>query len=109
MDESQSAAVLSARLDQAWTRRVEAANTWNDRLEKGEIRPSLSMKLRWTLYGLVRRGYAFRNEVEAAERHWRSVSGRKNPSLAWSMNDVFWRGFWIGGVFKVRRNFTSMI
>ncbi|KAJ3715669.1 hypothetical protein C8R42DRAFT_679910, partial [Lentinula raphanica] len=57
MDETMAAAHLSEELDKAWACRVEEANDWNTRLE-----------------------------LDSLEKKWRKVDGRREASLAWSLN-----------------------
>ena len=38
---------------------------------------------------------------DALEAQWCEIGGRKQASLAWTLNDVFGRDFWFGGGFKV--------
>ncbi|KAI0784237.1 ABC protein [Abortiporus biennis] len=100
MDESREAGYLGNRLDEAWNRRVKAANEWNAQLDNGEIQPSLLKKAKWTLQSLAA-GTKYSERRGALERQWREVDGRKEPSLAWALNDTFGRSFWLGGIFKV--------
>jgi hypothetical protein len=34
------------------------------------------------------------------ESEWRARSGRRKASVAWTLNEIM-EGFWIGGLFKV--------
>lgn len=102
MDESHEAGFLSAKLDEAWARRVTQANDWNLRLEVGSVNPNIFLRLSWT-FRAIAGGRDYRQRFESLEKHWRSIGGRKTPSLAWSLNDVFAKMFWVGGAFKVRR------
>ncbi|TBU32613.1 P-loop containing nucleoside triphosphate hydrolase protein [Dichomitus squalens] len=100
MDYSRESGNLGQQLDEAWARRVQAAKEWNARLDNGEIRPSVFKRIKWSLQALRGKGtYAERRA--ALETHWREVDGRREASLAWSLNDVFGRDFWFGGAFKV--------
>jgi ATP-binding cassette subfamily C (CFTR/MRP) protein 1 len=87
--------VLSAKLDAAWARRVREADAYNARLAAGDVRLPLKLRLRWALLGAQRRA--------DAERRWRDAGGRRAPSLAWALNEVFGFDFWSAGLFKVRR------
>jgi ATP-binding cassette subfamily C (CFTR/MRP) protein 1 len=91
LDDSRSAAHLSAKLDASWARRTAAADEYNARLTAGEIAPSLWLRTQWTVRG----------RREERERQWREADGRAVPSLAWAMNDVFGFQFWSAGLFKV--------
>lgn len=101
MDESREAGVLGDKLDQAWARRVKAANEWNARLAAGDIKPSLYKRTKWSAQALRGKGTTYGERRIALEEQWRAVGGRKEPSLAWALNDVFGRDFWFGGAFKV--------
>lgn len=100
MDESREAGVLGDKLDQAWARRVKAANEWNARLAAGDIKPSLYKRAKWSAQALRGSGTYGERRI-TLEEQWRAVGGRKEPSLAWALNDVFGRDFWFGGAFKV--------
>ena len=103
MDESRESGELGAQLDAAWARRVAAATEWNKRLAAGEIAPSALQRARWAVQALGggsgSGGYSERRA--ALEAAWREVGGRRQASLAWTLNDVFGRDFWFGGAFKV--------
>lgn len=100
MDESREAGVLGDKLDQAWARRVKAANEWNARLAAGDIKPSLYKRAKWSAQALRGSGTYGERRI-ALEEQWRTIGGKKEPSLAWALNDVFGRDFWFGGAFKV--------
>ncbi|KAI0710130.1 P-loop containing nucleoside triphosphate hydrolase protein [Earliella scabrosa] len=100
MDESRQSGNLGAQLDQAWAARVKAAEDWNARLAAGEIKPGVLKRAKWSVQALRGKG-AYSARRAALETHWREVDGRKEPSLAWTLNDVFGRDFWAGGLFKV--------
>ncbi|KAI0321790.1 ABC protein [Amylostereum chailletii] len=96
MDESRQVETVTAKLDEAWNRRVQEAAKWNASLTSGEVVPGRLRRLGWHLRALGRaRSYA------NSERHWREVDARTEASLAWALNDTFGWGFWIGGAFKV--------
>lgn len=100
LDESREAGPLGNKLDEAWDRRVQAAAEWNEKLDKGEIRPSFFERLKWNVQSL-RYGTAYSERRASLEKHWREVDGRKEASLVWALNDVFGLSFWLGGLFKV--------
>ena len=100
MDESREAGNLGAQLDAAWTRRVAAANDWNTRLASGEIAPSVFQRAKWSMKALHGQG-SYAERRAALETGWREDTGRKQPSLAWALNDVLGRNFWLGGAIKV--------
>ena len=48
-----------------------------------------------------------RKARDSLEKKWRKVDhGRREASLAWSLNEVFGHLFWIGGAFKVSSQAT---
>ncbi|KAG2037724.1 hypothetical protein BDR03DRAFT_1091732 [Suillus americanus] len=104
MDPSRESAVLAAKLEAAWQRRVKVAADWNARFESGEIRPSLFKRAVWAMRAISRNGQkqgaTWSERCAAFQNHWRESEGRKEASLAWALNDVFRGMFWIGGVFK---------
>ncbi|KAJ3794573.1 ABC protein [Lentinula aff. detonsa] len=105
MDHSQESGYLSQQLDAAWSRRVQAANEWNIKLASGELKPGTFKRASWHIQATLKCGSivgANRKERrKELERRWREFDGRKQPSLAWSLNDVFGSMFWIAGVYKV--------
>ncbi|KAG1737506.1 ABC protein [Suillus paluster] len=105
MDAPRESAVLAAKLEAAWQRRVKAAADWNARLESGELRPSIVKRTGWALRAISRQGQnqgaTWSERRVAFQKHWRESEGRKEASLTWALNDVFRSMFWIGGVFKV--------
>ncbi|KAG1770993.1 ABC protein [Suillus occidentalis] len=94
LDSSRESAVLAAKLEAAWQRRVKAAADWNARLESGELRPSLFKRTGWAIRA------TWSERCAAFQNNWQESEGRKEASLAWALNDVFRGMFWIGGVFK---------
>ncbi len=100
MDDSRLSGNISHRLDAAWARRVEEANTWNKGIACGDIHPSLYRRLTWVLRSLSKGTRYSQHKAFLLER-WRKVDGLKHPSLAWALNDTLGRLFWIGGAFKV--------
>ncbi|KAI6165738.1 ABC protein [Pisolithus thermaeus] len=105
LDLSRQAGPLAEKLEAAWKKRVEAAADWNNRLDRGEIHPSIVKRLIWAIRAITpERGFAKRTYSERRarlEQHWRDVGGKKHASLTWALNDVLAWSFWPGGVFKV--------
>ncbi|EKM58258.1 uncharacterized protein PHACADRAFT_171522 [Phanerochaete carnosa HHB-10118-sp] len=108
LDETRQSGPLSVKLDAAWDKRVKDAKDWNDRLDAGEIRPSWYLRISWFFIALLfwrhgpwKPGSKYGQRRVALEHHWRTVSGRKEPSLAWALNDTLGFSFWLGGCFKV--------
>lgn len=91
---------MGSKLDEAWARRVKAAAEWNEKLDKGEIQPSLFKRAQWNVQSL-KHGRTYFEYRTALEKRWREVDGRKEASLVWALNDVFGASFWLGGLFKV--------
>lgn len=108
MDESSSAATLSAKLDESWQKRKSMAEEWNEALRRGEIEPSLLQKSVWCLRSL-RSGAGFKEAFTSFEKGWREKTGLKKPSLAFALNDTLGRFFWSGGAIKVCRRSNSRI
>ncbi|KAF5370179.1 hypothetical protein D9757_010634 [Collybiopsis confluens] len=111
MDESQESGFLSERLDAAWMRRVQAANEWNTKLAAGEIKPGVLRRARWRMQSILKfgTGKTSKERRSQLEKKWREIDGRKTPSLAWSVNDVFGGMFWISGVYKVFSDAAQMM
>lgn len=99
MDKTMAAANLSEQLDNAWARRVQQANEWNMKLELGEIAPGALRRILWFVQAFISSDP--RSRRQSLEVHWRKVGGKRNASLAWSLNEVFGHLFWVGGAFKV--------
>lgn len=104
MDETRETATLSQKLIDSWERRTREANEWNRRLENGEIQPSFWARAMWTYEALVPRKGNSGNVLQrrrAIKAKWFAETGKKKPSLSWSLNDTFGMHFWLGGMFKV--------
>ncbi|KAI6039826.1 ABC protein [Pisolithus marmoratus] len=71
-------------LEAAWKRRVKAAADWNNKLDRGEIHPSIMKRLIWAIRAIPSEGSGQRTYSERRRRE-----GRKHASLAWALNDVF--------------------
>ncbi|KAJ3572547.1 hypothetical protein NP233_g3005 [Leucocoprinus birnbaumii] len=108
VDESRSAATLSAKLDGSWLRRKRAAEEWNQALQRGEIMPSLFKKASWYLLSL-RSPRRFREEISAREKEWREKTGLKRPSLIYALNDTLGLFFWSGGAIKVIGDISQLM
>ncbi|KAJ7440231.1 ABC protein [Mycena latifolia] len=91
MGPEQETATLTSALNASWDRRVAAAAAFNERLDRGEVKPSVIKRMAWALPGRDR---------TALEEAWRE-GARREASLAWALNDVLGHLFWRGGVFKV--------
>ncbi|KAJ8487815.1 hypothetical protein ONZ45_g14189 [Pleurotus djamor] len=99
MDDSRLTGSISDRLDANWLRRVEEAETWNKRLASGDVQPSLLRRLLWTFQSWPK-GSGASQHREMLREKWQRVDARKQPSLAWALNDTLGRMFWVGGAFK---------
>ncbi|KAJ7593413.1 ABC protein [Mycena floridula] len=108
MDQSQESGILSRRLNAAWEARVDKARRWNSELDQGKIDPSFLARCRWNLSSLMA-GRRYKEHRATLEDQWRRIGGRRSPSLAWALNDVFGRQFWLGGAFKVVADTTQLM
>jgi len=95
--------MLSKKLDDSWERRKAKAEKWNAELEKGLIKPDFFRRTVWNLRSLAALNQFTKKRV-ALEKSWRSVEGRKEPSVALALNDTVGLFFWSGGLFKVYIN-----
>ena len=66
MDQSRESGNLGAQLDEAWARRVKAANEWNTRLADGEVKPSFYNRTKWAVQAI--RGKGDLTPVSAPDR-----------------------------------------
>ncbi|GJE88588.1 ABC transporter C family protein [Phanerochaete sordida] len=105
---NQQSGNLGSTLDAHWDRRVKEADEWNRRLDAGEIHPAWYLRIQWFFIALLfwrpgpwKAGAGFGERRTALRQHWLTVSGRKEPSLVWALNDTLGFSFWIGGCFKV--------
>ncbi|KAJ6537690.1 P-loop containing nucleoside triphosphate hydrolase protein [Mycena capillaripes] len=101
MGPEQEAGYLTDKLEAAWARRIEAAEAHNARLAKGEVKPPLLKRVWWAMHG--------REKREKGQRWWQEVGGKKEASLAWSLNDVLGHMFWKGGLFKVGQDTSQLM
>ncbi|KAG6918643.1 hypothetical protein DXG01_012762 [Tephrocybe rancida] len=106
VDPAREAGPLSAKLDAAWDRRTAEAAAWNTKLERGEIKPSFLKRSRWAIQALAH-GRHFSEKLALYESEWREKDGRKEPSLAWALNDTLGFYFWTAGAFKTIINFAK--
>jgi hypothetical protein len=104
MDKSRESATLSDKLDKSWAIRTAKAEEWNKRLANGEVTPGLTLRLKWTALSLVNGKHGYGKTRIELERNWKDRDGRREPSLAWALNDTFGWHFWAGGLFKARRS-----
>ncbi|TFY67781.1 hypothetical protein EVJ58_g1400 [Rhodofomes roseus] len=100
LDSSREAGTLGTRFDLAWAARVQAAAEWNARLAAGEVTPSLWLHIKWFFVALLHLA-SFGETRRELKREWREGAGRREPNIAWALNDVFGWTFWTGGIFKV--------
>jgi hypothetical protein len=99
MDKSRESATLSDKLDKAWANRSAKAEDWNKRLANGEVMPGLTLRLKWTVLALVNLKHGYGKTRSELERKWKDQDGRREPSLAWALNDTLGCHFWAGGLF----------
>ena len=80
LDTARSSRFFADKIDQSYARRVSEASDYNKRLADGEIQPGTWKKIVWTVKG----------DREAKEKEWRTVSGKRKPSLARALKyDLF--------------------
>ncbi|RXW24280.1 hypothetical protein EST38_g1589 [Candolleomyces aberdarensis] len=91
LQDDRSSAVIAERINASFDRRTVEAAEFNRRLASGEIKPGLR-KLWWTLTP---------GSVEAKEKKWREVDGKKKASLLWAMNDSVKWWFWTSALLKI--------
>ncbi|KAF8322189.1 hypothetical protein DL93DRAFT_2051237 [Clavulina sp. PMI_390] len=91
LDDWRKAEIYAERIISSFDRRHAAAQEYNIRLKNGEIQPSLSKRLWWSLKG---------NRGER-ERQWREKDGLQKASLILAMNDAIKWFFWPGGLLKI--------
>ncbi|KIO01559.1 hypothetical protein M404DRAFT_149655 [Pisolithus tinctorius Marx 270] len=105
LDFSRQAGPLAEKLEAAWEMRVKAAADWNAKLDRGEIHPSIVQRVLWAFRAIPLQSgpqkHTYSERYAELEQSWREVGGKKAPSLAWALNDVFGWSFWPSGVFKV--------
>ena len=63
-------------------------------------------RLSWFFQSLLS-GNDYACKFASLEERWREIDGRKNPSLAFALNDTVGSFFWTAGMFKVCLVFTS--
>ena len=96
LPEHRHAKVYATRLEQSWARRVETAAEFNLRQGEEEVLRGVREPGRWrrTLWKLQRK------DAKDSEAAWRT-SLRAEPSLLWTLNEVNFASFWLGGMFKL--------
>lgn len=90
LQDHRSSAVISDKILTSFEKRKVKADAFNERLDKGEVKPGLRKTVWWTLRG----------NKENREKEWRK-SMRKRASLTMAMNDSIFVWFWSAGVLKV--------
>ena len=96
MDPSREAGIMSAKLDEAWAKRVAQAKNWNTRLASGEIKPSAVKRSQWLVNAAMGR-----SSYKEQEAKWINSDGKRHASLTWALNDVLGVAFWAGGEFDL--------
>jgi hypothetical protein len=91
LQDERGSAVIAERINASFDRRVAEAAEFNKRLANGEIKPGMR-KLWWMLTP---------GSVEAKEKKWREVDGKKKASLLWAMNDSVKWWFWTSALLKI--------
>lgn len=90
MDDARGAELLSNRLMANFVRRQQEAKEFNERLQD----PNTPLP-RWTRFK-----FALSSRRAEKEKEYREKTGLRKASLAWTLNDVFGRYFWIGVFIK---------
>ena len=90
LQDHRSSAHIADLIDQSYTRRVKAANEYNERLRKGEVSPGLK-GVWWSVTG----------KRAEKEKEWREKSGPRKASLTFAINDSVKWWFWSAGILKV--------
>lgn len=90
LQDHRSSAVISDKILASFEKRKVKADAFNERLDKGEVKPGWSKTVWWGLRG----------DKEKREMEWKK-SMRKRASLAFAMNDAVFVWFWSSGVLKV--------
>lgn len=98
LQESRSAKVIADKITKSFKERVEAADSYNDRLRNGKFSPGQLRSLWWFCKG---------NRKER-ERRWREKDGQKKASLVLSLNDSVLWWFWSAGALKVISDSAQM-
>ncbi|KAL0954602.1 hypothetical protein HGRIS_003562 [Hohenbuehelia grisea] len=108
MHKTQQSGLISAKLDDAWARRVKEADEWNHKLDSGALHPSLLREAIWSILALAH-GWRFHEHRIHLRQRWYKVDARRSPSLAMALNDTLGSLFWIGGAFKVFGDTTQLM
>ena len=106
LDETRTAETLSRHFEAAWKKRMHDAKSYNDQLEKGEIEPGLLTKATWRARSCFMSKSSKESFMEKKRKDWITQQMR-HASLAWALNDVFKRSFWLGGAYKARSSFST--
>ena len=96
VDAERMSGPLSAKFEEAWSRRLEEAAKYNEGLRNGTVNPNFLRRVFWFVRSLTSK-----QKFSELEDNWRSKDGQKRASLALALNDSLGRFFWIGGVAKV--------
>lgn len=97
MDEARSAGVLSETLVKHYTERQRKAEEFNQRLADPNFR------LPWQ----QRMSFALWSNGGKREAEYRSKTGKRKASLAWSLSDTFGWYFWSAGFLKFAGDLTQ--
>lgn len=95
MDASRQSSLLSSNLDASWARRQTEATAYNADLLSGHIPVPFSLRIKWAM------GRGGPGTKEEKERNWRTIDGRKEPSLGWAIVEQFRLFYGLAVVFKI--------
>ncbi len=89
---------LATRFQERW----DKAEAYNIKLDAGEVPVPRSKRVKWAL------GLGGKGTKAEKEKRWKEQDGRKKPSLAWSLSDVYGWYWWTGLIWKVRSDLLAV-
>ncbi len=93
MQPEHEAQYLAERLTAIFQQKWDEAKAYNVKLVAGEIIAPWQQRLKWSI------GLGGRGTVKEKEAMWRAKAG-KNPSLFWTLLQLFGTDYFIGTVYK---------
>lgn len=95
---SRDSAKYARLMEQAFEKRRLRAQEINDHIDKGDLEAPLRLRFWWGLTG----------DASQKRQKWISSHPRAEPSLVLALNDaVFW-WLWVGGLFKVVADISTV-
>lgn len=89
LQDDRGAQHIARLIAESYDRRTIEANAYNERIEKGEVKPVLKA-IWWSILG----------NKSAKMKEWKEKA-KKRPSLVWAINDSVKWWFWSAGIFKI--------